>query len=393
MVPPDSDFSKAGKRMSNSFSPHPVDHRPHAVSGARDATAPERRGRLVGVQAGRGVAALLVVLVHGSHMIQRDIPQLGYWPLWGGFKFGHAGVDFFFVLSGFIICYVHHNDIGAPHRLTRYLWRRITRIYPTYWIITLFLIAYNLLHHPDRPIALGDAVASLLLVHHDQDPILGPAWTLEHEVLFYLIFAVAILNRRLGVALFASWMALVVAGLFIPLKNETLLFLSSFFHVQFLMGIGCAYVVLTGRIRFPRMVAAAGIVGFLATGLLEDVGVLGFSSITGHFFYGSFASLIIVGIALAELRGSLRVGRIGALFGDASYALYLVHIIFNGWTAEALILLGLIGLLPGWVVLFVCAAVSVTVACLFYRMIERPLLRRLQHWGNGFILRAPQFGS
>jgi exopolysaccharide production protein ExoZ len=378
--------------MSNFFSPHPVDRRLHAVSGAKDATAPERRGRLIGVQAGRGVAALLVVLVHGGDMI-RNLPDRGHAPLWGLFDFGHAGVDFFFVLSGFIICYVHYNDLGAPQRLTRYLWRRITRIYPIYWIVTLFLIAYGFLRHPGMTLTAGHIVASFLLIHHDQSPILVSGWTLEHEVLFYLIFAVAILNRRLGAALFAAWMALVLAGLFIPLKSETLVFLSSYFHVQFLMGIGCAYIVLTGRIRFPRMVAAAGIVGFLATGLLEDVGVLGYSSVTGHFFFGSFASLTIIGIALAELRGSLRVGRIGALLGDASYSLYLWHLYSNNWVAGVLIRLGLIAFLPGWVVLFACAAGSVTFACLFYRAVERPLIRRLQHWGNSRIVRAPQFGS
>ncbi len=53
------------------------------------------------------------------------------------FGFGHAGVDFFFVLSGFIIMHAHTADIGKPERLYRYLWRRATRIYPIYWIVTL----------------------------------------------------------------------------------------------------------------------------------------------------------------------------------------------------------------------------------------------------------------
>ncbi len=60
-----------------------------------------------------------------------SLPQyLGYIPFGNGFGFGHAGVDFFFVLSGFIIMHAHATDIGKPERLSRYLWRRVTRIYP-----------------------------------------------------------------------------------------------------------------------------------------------------------------------------------------------------------------------------------------------------------------------
>ncbi|NBQ54213.1 MAG: acyltransferase, partial [Proteobacteria bacterium] len=48
---------------------------------------------------------------------------------------GHRyGVDFFFVLSGFIILHAHMDDIGRPARLGRYLWRRAVRVYPIYWI-------------------------------------------------------------------------------------------------------------------------------------------------------------------------------------------------------------------------------------------------------------------
>jgi peptidoglycan/LPS O-acetylase OafA/YrhL len=53
------------------------------------------------------------------------------------FQFGHAGVDLFFVISGFIITYVHYDDIGTPSRLGRYAARRFQRIYPLYWLATL----------------------------------------------------------------------------------------------------------------------------------------------------------------------------------------------------------------------------------------------------------------
>jgi exopolysaccharide production protein ExoZ len=79
------------------------------------------RARLEGVEAARGVAALLVVLYHAALHVEGDVP--GSAVLWGLPHFGHAGVDFFFVLSGFIISFVHRRDLGRPDRLGHYLER------------------------------------------------------------------------------------------------------------------------------------------------------------------------------------------------------------------------------------------------------------------------------
>src|SRR5262249_9117978 len=95
------------------------------------------RPQLDGIQAARGIAALLVVAFHLTGLSQR---------LWnqtfagGFFAFGWAAVDLFFVLSGFIIYYVHGRDIVRPERLRPYAWRRFARIYPIYAIVTLAIL-------------------------------------------------------------------------------------------------------------------------------------------------------------------------------------------------------------------------------------------------------------
>src|ERR1700690_1319738 len=92
-------------------------------------------GRLLSIQAARGVASLAVIFYHAGGGVA--LPQyVGFIPLGGFFNFGHAGVDFFFVLSGFIIYFVHHRDIGHPASLPRYTWRRLTRVLPIYWVVT-----------------------------------------------------------------------------------------------------------------------------------------------------------------------------------------------------------------------------------------------------------------
>ena len=60
------------------------------------------------------------------------------------FQFGHAGVDLFFVISGFIILFVHYDDIGRPERVGRYLGRRLSRIMPAYWVALTFTIVLSL---------------------------------------------------------------------------------------------------------------------------------------------------------------------------------------------------------------------------------------------------------
>lgn len=175
---------------------------PPAATGA-----PARRPTLQSIQAGRGLAASLVVAYHGGRMLA--LPQyVGYVPLHGIFAFGHAGVDFFFVLSGFIISYVHHADVGRPRRLMHYAFQRVTRIYPVYWAATaIVILSLFFSHDPAAQLAPLHVAASLLLIPHNQEPVLGVAWTLEHEMLFYLAFGVAILSRRLGgVLYFAAWL-------------------------------------------------------------------------------------------------------------------------------------------------------------------------------------------
>src|SRR4051794_15071476 len=90
---------------------------------------------LQSLQACRAMAAILVVLYHTSHGIFRLDKYFGHKPFGHVFDFGFAGVDFFFVLSGFIMMHVHGRDIGQPRAFASYLWKRFSRIYPAYWIV------------------------------------------------------------------------------------------------------------------------------------------------------------------------------------------------------------------------------------------------------------------
>jgi exopolysaccharide production protein ExoZ len=347
------------------------------------AAPPVRRRTLQAIQCARGVAAILVVLYHGGRML--SLPQyVGYVPLRGIFAFGHAGVDFFFVLSGFIITYVHHADIGRPSRLAHYARQRLTRIYPIYWVATAIVIATILVSHdPWAQLRPPHVVASLLLIPHGQEPVLSVAWTLEHEMLFYLAFGVAILSRRLGQALLIGCLLLVALVTVDPSFGAAVSFLGSFYHLQFLMGIAAAALVLRGNLRAPRVLACAGIGAFLAAGIVEDVGLVTPGGTLSMLLFGIASALAISGLAAAEQRGMLTIGRFGVLLGAASYAIYLIHVPVIGHSAWVAARLGVIKLPPGWVVLLVAACLATTAACLLHLFVEKPLLdairRRLPH--------------
>jgi exopolysaccharide production protein ExoZ len=339
-------------------------------------------GKILGIQAARGVAALVVVIYHAGRML--SLPQyIGHIPLGGFFQFGHAGVDFFFVLSGFIICFVHSRDVGRRERLPRYAWRRVTRIYPIYWVVTGLVMALDLLHHDSAALlAPGHVLMSLLLLPHGQDPVVSVAWTLEHEMLFYGMFALAILSRRLGIAVFGAWAALIVAGLVVPLGGLPG-FVASSYHLQFFMGIATARLVLGGRLRAPLPLAVAGAAAFLGVGLAEDAGLVAWAGVASQILFGLSAAAVVAGIASAEQRGLIRFGAAGAFFGATSYALYLIQIPVIGLVIRALYVGHVIRLAPAWATMLACALAAFVAAALLYQYVERPIMAAIRRIGQG----------
>lgn len=163
-------------------------------------------GKLASIEALRAAAAVLVILFHATVIFA---PAMGRAPFGGLFDAGNRGVDLFFVLSGFIIATVHRADLGQPRRLASYLFNRVTRIYPAVWIMTAFALALYAsgFGGADKAAKLApDAIAaSALLLPQTLTPLVNVTWTLTYEVAFYALFALAIVNRRVGFGLFALW--------------------------------------------------------------------------------------------------------------------------------------------------------------------------------------------
>ena len=348
---------------------------------------PAQPERLLSLQAARGVAALMVVIFHAARSL--SLPQYyGSVALDGMFQFGHAGVDFFFVLSGFIITHVHYADLGRPDRLRRYAWRRFTRIFPIYWAVTL-LYAVVGLASPDAAQRLSppNLLESATLLPLGYETLVPVAWTLEHELLFYAVFGLAIVKRAWAAPLAALGVAAVAAGQIFPNALSWAGFLATPFHLQFLLGITVARGVALGRFRRPALAVGLGLVLFGLAAVLDVRGIIAVNQVTTALLYGIGSAAILAGLATAEAAGRLRFGHIAELFGGASYVLYLIHPLTVGLTVRAIAWSGAMAAMPPWSVVIVQVAVSLAVAVWIHRSVEQPLMMWVRQFERTILAR------
>src|SRR4028118_1761489 len=163
------------------------------------------------LQVYRGIAALLVVMVHLTITSADLLNQLTFFNL---FRAGWSGVDYFFVLSGFSMVYVHRSAIGKKDQLKSFLVKRAVRIYPIYWIITLtvwclFLVIPGFANNQD--LSLENVIVSLLLIPQNDKPILDVGCTLIYQLYFYFLFRIAIrLKPKHSVPLLSAWLLVTI---------------------------------------------------------------------------------------------------------------------------------------------------------------------------------------
>jgi len=344
------------------------------------------RPQLDAIQACRGIAALLVVAFHLTGLSEK---HLGASFAGGWFGFGWSGVDLFFVLSGFIIFYVHGRDIGRPARLRGYAWRRFARIYPLYAILTLAVLPVYLLGAGEAMKRDPGVIArSLLLLPQPfgVSPVITVGWSLNVEALFYVVFGLLIaLPRRPARILFASWMALsgalalygALTGPGFVLAHPFVAFLFDGRNLEFGLGCLCGYAIGRGAVRGAPWLLAAGVTGFVFSGANEAH--LWIDPIQVRLaLFGLSAAAIVAGVAALDFGRHLRVPRPLLAVGNASYSIYLTHGLALGVLVplvNRLHLASWIGIVPTQLIAM-AGALAVGFAC--YGLIEKPVLRRLR---------------
>lgn len=335
------------------------------------------------LEALRAAAATLVVLFHTQTIVAH---RLGFVPFNNLFVNGEKGVDLFFVLSGFIITYVHFQDVGRPHRIGAYTYSRFCRIYPLVWIMSAAaLVLYGAGFDATKTgkLGFGPLVASVLLLPQQDDALVNVTWTLKYEIFFYALFGLLIVSRRLGLLALVSWQAAILVCVVAGIDTSPLWgFYLRPIALEFGIGGLTALLVIwqVQRTDAPAAIWSAlafviGVASFLSALVIEAYAPMVLADLPRFAIYGLSAGLIIVGCCQLERRGLLPVARVLILLGNASYAIYLIH--FSAITL-AVALLVRAGLPPmGDGVCSALAMFGVAVGLGFYFLLDRPIARHL----------------
>jgi len=309
----------------------------------------------------RALAAIAVVCFHISE-------QFG-----GPFSIGAAGVDIFFVVSGFIMWV---TTMGRPADPWSFIGRRITRIVPLYWIVTL-LTAAGILAKPQffydhilSPLNFGGSLFFLPIVRNGAlHPVVVQGWTLSYEMMFYLIFALTLfLGERWRFGVLVGVLIAIVALNFILPEGYARSFTRPIV-LEFAAGVVVGHLWIQG-VRLPFALAVVLLGGGF---LLLAVTSLFDADAPRVLRWGVPAALIVAGAVFAERARPFSPVALLSFLGEASYSIYLWHVLV-GIVATAITLR--LGVLPALQPALI-VVLSLAFSAVLYLVVEKPLVRLL----------------
>ncbi|WP_010224104.1 acyltransferase family protein [Pseudomonas donghuensis] len=354
------------------------------------------------IQLLRFVAAALVVFAHSPLNLYGVSPSF--------IKLGGFGVDIFFIISGFIIPFILFSNNKTNNETTSTPWttfikRRIYRVWPLYFILSIFVVVTSYLiagsqlaAFPEISVVYGSdklnpmlILESLTFTHDAVAPIINVGWTLQLEFAFY--FTVAII-LGLGVrkyeslvlwytavliisALLSSYLtkigALTDNALYRPLRV-----MSSPMMIEFLLGM-VVYRLYRNEIylsKIPATLAAIIVIPLFIYAEANDI----FMGLGGAYHrpmvWGVFAFITVW--SAISLEKTLRAPKVLSILGDSSYSLYLMHWLALPWiayfitTKVGMANLNSISLLV--INIIVCQAIAIAV----HKYIEKPINNSLR---------------
>jgi exopolysaccharide production protein ExoZ len=328
------------------------------------------------VQVLRAIAALMVVL-HHSTILLHDRDGIGY-----NWINGASGVDIFFVISGFVMTLSSAPLLNARHPARVFLARRIERIVPLYWVVTTLKVVTVLAVPAVAINALGTPwhiISSyFMLPSAGYEPVILSGWTLNFEMAFYVLFAIALATRISLLKVVAPVLLIVsfLAGMSPHRDSHTLPFYENTIVLEFLFGI-----LLARFLPLARRLAQPAAFSFLIAGFLV-LALWAYPNFTLYrgILWGIPALAIVWAAVALEYRWGYFAPNWTLELGDASYSIYLthglvlpvvgialehMHIIANSDAARCAILFAIVLLCA------LCGKIT-------YRLVELPITRWLK---------------
>jgi len=312
---------------------------------------------------------VLGVFVFHCHTLLEGTP-IYYASLWGW-----AGVNLFFVLSGFLITSILLEAREKPHYFKNFYGRRLLRIWPVY--LLLLIICYAVpswflgdtwAHQARWPVLIAYALFLQNLRHTPLPGTLGPTWSLAIEEQYYIVWAPVVRFVRSSWALGAilvfvlalcPWMRHAEYAAHWMTPTHTLIHLDGI-AIGSLLSLGLHSTAISRRV-WLWMGIAATVLGFAAAATIA-----GGTSLLDSALAVCFAGVVLTAIASTGARNPinwlLSRGPL-AYYGKISYGLYMIHILvfvyFGGFDAR-LAYLGVAGNLTIVTLRLIAATVAAT---------------------------------
>lgn len=337
------------------------------------------KSTLNGIQALRAFAAYGVVIYHALEGLNAANPEV-----FPRFVIGQAGVDLFFTISGFVMVYITR---GEKETSLGFFSKRIARVVPLYWVATLLTIVAAMVipwGYPGINLSPESIASSFFFIPHPNAvgtpvPVLVVGWTLNFEMMFYLLFAIAmLLSTRWRVPLVIAMLAggVLLARAF---DGPAASFYGMLIALEFAVGALLAAIIQTPVVRtfaqkvpmWPLALFAAAILFFV----IPDI--TNFNPLR-ILYYGPPCLLLVFAAVAQDLHRKPIPHTWLNQLGDSSYSAYLLH----GFVITALV--GVIsqtmgfGPFGGAIVIAGALSGTMIVSAASYAWLERPSNRLLR---------------
>ena len=292
-------------------------------------------------------------------------------------RLGSRGVDIFFVISGFIMVYATRklgNELSAVKSCTTFLGKRFIRVVPLYWLALIVTVYPYLFNWVNTGVITSDLITIFkdfafiphLSIDIDEKGEIFPAliqgWTLNYEVIFYLLFGLAILTRQYrNITLIVVLLGLVVTGRLHHFHYIPAIFYTNTILLEFVFGMILYEIYIkTQDLHFSKF-------------------TLWFIAITNDKVVLGAASAIIVWSFIRAFRETNYW--LLKLLGDASFSIYLFHLTAFKLAREVV---SLLSISPSnyfniIAIIAIHAIISILVGVAIYFVIEKPLLKILRN--------------